>query len=189
MILALECTPTSSVGDVTQTDRHGGTVLLEIDWQTWIVALGHDPSAADRARRVRAVARAQGWPVVCSRYLSTDVGDPGRSDPDGPDACFIDGLGPDHEDVVVTKHGRDVFDAAPLERVLARLRATRLVLTGVATDYGVMLAARSAVARGLRVTVVADACAATSDQAHVATLSGLPAAGAEVVDLAELEAR
>jgi nicotinamidase-related amidase len=174
---------------VTENDRRGGTVLLEIDWQTWIVALGHDPSAADGARRVRAVARAQGWPVLCSRYLSTDADDPERSDPDGPGARFVDGLGPGHGDVVVTKHGRDVFDAVALEEVLAGLRATHLVLTGVATDHGVMLAARSAVARGLRVTVVADACAGTSARAHATTLSSLPPAGAQVVDVAELETR
>jgi DNA-binding transcriptional MerR regulator/nicotinamidase-related amidase len=171
-----------------QTDPRGGTALLEIDWQPWVVGLGHDASAVARAREVRAAARARGWAVVCGRYLSTDPGDPLRSDPDGPGACFVAGLGPLPGDAVVTKHGRDVFDVADVDRVLERLGTRRLMMTGLLTDHGVALSARSALARGLVVTVVADACAGTDEAAHDEALAGLRAAGAQITRAAELGA-
>jgi nicotinamidase-related amidase len=171
------------------TDRAGGTTLLEIDWQSWIVDIGHDHSAAERAREVRRAARERGWPVVCSRYLSLDPADRLRGDPAGPAAAFLAGLGPERGDPVLTKHDRDIFDVAETTSVLTRLGTDRLVLTGVMTDHGVALAARGAAARGLAVTVVADACSASTAQAHDGTLAGLRTAGAEVIGTAELVAR
>ncbi len=174
---------------MTHTDRAGTITLLEIDWQNWIVDIGHDRSAADRAREVRHAARVRGWPVVCTRYLSRDPADQPRFDPDSPAASFLTGLGPEPGDPVVTKHDRDIFDVPETASVLARLGTERLVLTGVMTDHGVALAARAAAARGLAVTVVADACAATSAGAHDETLAGLRAAGAKVLGTAELVSR
>ncbi|MDI6105534.1 isochorismatase family protein [Actinoplanes sp. NEAU-A12] len=171
------------------TKRPRRTTLLEIDWQSWIVDMGHDVGAVDRAREVRSAARARGWPVVCSRYVSRHPEDGPRADPESPEASFVAGLGPDSGGTVVTKCSRDIFDVAETAAALARLRTEHLVLTGVMTDHGVALAARSAAARGLAVTVVADACAATSAQAHDRALADLRSAGAEIIRAAGLAAR
>ena len=135
------------------------------------------------------MARERGWPVVCSRYVSGDPGDGPRADPAGPQASFLAGLGPDRGDAVVTKSSRDIFDVPGTTAVLERLGTDRLVLTGAMTDHGVALAARSAAARGWTVTIVADACTATSIRAHDETLAGLRSAGAGIVDVAALAAR
>ncbi|MEV6601852.1 isochorismatase family protein [Actinoplanes sp. NPDC051346] len=164
----------------------GNTTLLEIDWQAWIAEMGHDSRAAVRARTVRSAARARGWPVICSRYLSADPADRSRADPHSPDASFLAGLGPEPGDPVVTKHDRDIFDVAELPALLARLHTDRLLLTGLVTDHGVALAAISAAARDWAVTVVADACAATSARAHDQTLAELRAAGIEIVGADEV---
>ncbi|OJF13721.1 cysteine hydrolase family protein [Couchioplanes caeruleus] len=164
----------------------GNTTLLEIDWQSWIAGTAHDASAAGRARRVRSAARARGWPVICSRYLSADPTDTSRADPESTDASFVAGFEPEQDDPVVTKHGRDVFDVPELPVLLDRLHTRRLLLTGLMTDHGVALAARSAAARDWAVTVVADACAATSDRAHDRTLSELRAAGIGIIGADEL---
>lgn len=163
--------------------------MLEIDWQAWIVDIGHDAVACDRAREVRSAARARGWPVVCSRYVSRDPDDGPRADPASPQSSFVAGLGPQRGDPVVTKHSRDIFDVSETTAVLARLRTDHLVLTGVMTDHGVALAARSAAARGLAVTVVADACAASNVQAHDRTLADLRSAGVDIVHAADLAQR
>ncbi|MGX6608159.1 cysteine hydrolase family protein [Micromonosporaceae bacterium Da 78-11] len=164
------------------------TTLLEIDWQSWIVDIGHVVVvvAADRAREVRSAARARGWPVVCSRYVSRDAKDGPRADPASPQSSFVAGLGPERDDLVVTKHSRDIFDVSETSAVLARLGTEHLALTGVMTDHGVALAARSAAARGLTVTVVADACAASNARAHDRALADLRSAGVEIVRAAGL---
>ncbi|MFC3385008.1 cysteine hydrolase family protein [Couchioplanes azureus] len=166
----------------------GSTTLLEIDWQAWIAEMGHDAGAADRARRVRSAARARGWPVICSRYLSADPADRPRADLRSPEASFLPGLAPEPGDPVVTKHDRDVFDVAGLPALLERLHTGHLLLTGLVTDHGVALAARSAAARDLTVTVVADACAATSARAHDRALAELRAAGIGIAGAAEVAA-
>lgn len=131
------------------------TVLLEIDWQGWIVELGHDPQAAEQARMLRAIARAHHWPVVCSRYLSLDPTDPLRADPLGAGASFVAGLGPQEEDgdEVLTKHGRDIFQIPTTAALLADLGAETVVLSGIATDGGVLLAVWGAHALGLDVAI------------------------------------
>lgn len=157
--------------------------LLEIDLQPWILDIAHDRGMAPAARRVRAAMRERGATVLCTRYLSLDLADPLRSDPEGEGARFLDGLGPGPGDIVLTKHGRDVFDNPD---VLANLRAREIdhvVFDGLLTDHGVLLAARSALDAGLRVTIAAAACAGSDEGAHRSALAALAAAGA-VVDTA-----
>ena len=156
------------------------TALLEIDFQPWIVQLAHDPGAVSRAVHVRQALRRCAAVVVCSRYLSMDAADPLRSDPDGPGACFAPGLAPEPGDVVVTKHGRDVFAEPDLEATLRQHGVGHLVITGLLTDHGVRVAAESATHLGLAVSVASDACAGSSALAHTDALSNLSAAGVTV---------
>ena len=124
--------------------------------------------------------------MICSRYLSADPADRSRADPGSADAAFLAGLGPEPGDPVVTKYGRDVFDVPELSALLGRLNTGRVLLTGLVTDHGVALAARSAAARQWAVTVVADACGATSSSAHDRTLAELRGSGIGIIAAGDL---
>lgn len=159
-------------------------VLLEIDWQNWILALSHDPCAAMRGREVRRFASSLGLPVVITRYLSPDSEDP-RGDANSPEAAFAIGFEP-RQEPVITKHDRNIFDVARTDEVLHELGADRLVITGLVTGHGVRLAAESALQRGYKVTVVSNACGDLSIEEHVRALDEIRASGADVRAAEEL---
>jgi biuret amidohydrolase len=88
-------------------------------------------------------------------------------------AEFHAGLGPLDGEFVVT-HGRNnAFYASPLEAVVNRLAAARLVIAGVATNLVVESTARHASDVGYDVVVAGDACSAASPEAHRASLAVL----------------
>ena len=151
------------------------SALLEIDWQNWILALAHDPWSAHLGREVRRLLANLGWPVISTRYLSPTPGDD-RADPDHPDAAFVDGFEPRGQPVI-TKHDRDIFDVAQTDETLRGLGVEHVVLTGLVTGHGIRLAALSALDRGYAVTVVSNACADTTAEAHLAALDELRDAG------------
>lgn len=127
-----------------------------------------------------------GWPVISTRYLSPTPGDD-RADPDHPDAAFADGFEPRGQPVI-TKHGRDIFDVAQTDETLRDLGVEHVVLTGLVTGHGIRLAALSALDRGYAVTVVSNACADTTGEAHLAALDELRAAGVVVRSADDLAA-
>ncbi|MBP1162060.1 nicotinamidase-related amidase [Rhodococcus sp. PvR044] len=157
------------------------TALIEIDFQHWIVALAHDREVVGRAALARTRFRTEGALVVCTRYLSTDPTDPMRSDPAGHGASFHPVLAPDEGDQVLTKYDRDVFTNPDLDTNLRLRGITDVVFTGIATEHGVALAARSARALGYRVSVIADACAGTTVGSHHRALAALATEGITVV--------
>ncbi|NLE78771.1 MAG: cysteine hydrolase [Rhodococcus sp.] len=159
----------------------GNTALIEIDFQHWIVALAHDRAVVDRAASVRDRLHTRGASVVCTRYLSRDRTDPMRSDPSGHGAAFHPALAPGEGDLVLTKYDRDVFTNLDLHAHLRGRGITEVVITGIATEYGVELAARSAHRLGYRVSVVAAACAGTSIEAHRRALDELAVDGITVI--------
>ena len=162
------------------------SALLEIDWQNWILALAHDPWSAHLGREVRRLLANLGWPVISTRYLSPTPGDD-RADPDHPDAAFVDGFEPRGQPVI-TKHDRDIFDVAQTDETLRGLGVEHVVLTGLVTSHGIRLAATSAQAHGYAVTVVSNACADTTREAHLAALGELRDAGVAVRSADELTA-
>ena len=74
--------------------------------------------------------------------------------------------------VVVEKTGRSAYfpGSCELPALLAARDVDTLVVTGTVTNVCVEDTVRDASATGLRVILVADACAATRDQDHNATL-------------------
>ena len=110
-----------------------------------------------------------------------------RADPDHPDAAFADGFEPRGQPVI-TKHGRDIFDVAQTDETLRGLGVEHVVLTGLVTSHGIRLAALSALDRGYAVTVVSNACADTTREAHLAALGELRDAGVAVRSADELTA-
>lgn len=157
------------------------TAVLEIDFQPWVIELGHDAAAVHRAHELRRDLRSTGSLIVCSRYLSLDTQDPLRSDPESEAAIFHSSMSPQLGDLVVTKHDRDVWTNPDLHAQLQTRGITDIVVMGFLTDYGVDLAARSALRLGYRVSVQAGGCAGSTLDAHVAALDSLADAGIDIV--------
>jgi nicotinamidase-related amidase len=117
----------------------------------WVVPGWSEPSAKDREFFGDEVAE---------RYA--------RSGDGGPDPSLA--LAP--QDLVVEKTGRSAWSpgSSDLPRLLADRGIDTVVVTGTVTNVCVEHTVRDASAAGLRVVLVADACAATRDRDHNATL-------------------
>jgi nicotinamidase-related amidase len=88
--------------------------------------------------------------------------------------------------IYLTKDTTDAFSNPWLSTQLeSTLGASRLVIAGVSVDRGVLETARTALARGYKVTVISDAVAAESAEARQAELNELKSAGAEIMTSAE----
>ena len=91
--------------------------------------------------------------------------------------------------IYLTKDTTDAFSNQWLATQLeSTLNASRLVIAGVNADGAVLETARTALARGYKVTVISDAVAAESDEALQAVLNELKSAGAEIMTSAEYNA-
>lgn len=154
--------------------------LVEIDLQGWIIDASESAGVPERARAVRDTLRSEGVSVFCTRYLSRDPGDPLRSNIDGPGVAFHELCAPEPGDVVLTKYGQDVTENPDLHTNLQLAGVTDVVLTGIATGYGVAKAAVSLRDLGYRVSVVGDACAGFTRDSHAEALTSLAADGIHV---------
>ena len=74
-----------------------------------------------------------------------------------PEREFLPDLHPREHDLVIAKHTPSFFVGTPLEQRLRGLGRTTLVFTGVATEIGVDLSAKHALALGYVPMVVEDA--------------------------------
>lgn len=96
-----------------------------------------------------------------------------RSGGDGPPSSRLAaGLSRVADDLVVEKTGRSAYfpGSSDLPALLAAREVDTLIVTGTVTNVCVEDTVRDASATGLRVILVADACAAVRDQDHNATL-------------------
>lgn len=111
-------------------------------------------------------------PVGCSRDLCerqprpmaiglSSVGAGGAA-PGGPGAEIASALKPDADDYFVLKPKQSAFFGTPLELLLQHLKASRLILTGVASDQCVLVTATEAGMRDLAVVVPRDCVASQS---------------------------
>ena len=101
------------------------------------------------------------------------------------DARVIEPLAPAGDEIVLPKTASGVFNATNIEYVLRNIGIDRIAICGVYTNQCVESAVRDAADRGFLVTLVEDACAATSQDAHDAALKTL-AGYARVLTTAEL---
>lgn len=138
----------------------------------------------DQAARAIARARARGMPVVyvvigfSSTYLEWPPGSPLFFDArdDGKVELGTWGtevhakVAPTPGDPVVIKHRVSPFYQTSLELILRQLKVDSVLLVGVSTEFVVLSAARDAHDRDLRVTVLADATAASTMEHHEAAL-------------------
>lgn len=152
----------------------------------------------DRAGRLMSGARALRVPVVSVRVaFRPDYADVVQNAPifravvaqgamaEGSwGAGFLDGLGPEPGEFVVTHNRIGAFHGSALGDVLRAIGADHLVIAGVATTSVVLTTVGQAADLGFRVTVAADACAAARADLHDAALQIM----ALVAEVAPVEA-
>lgn len=94
---------------------------------------------------------------------------------------LVDALAP--ADVHLEKIAYSAFHASRLEWVLRKCGVEHLYFTGIVTNGGVASTVRDAHVREFDCTVIADGCAAFSDELHRAAIEGLrPVATIATVD-------
>jgi ureidoacrylate peracid hydrolase len=103
--------------------------------------------------------------------------------PGGWGQQLIDPLAP--ADVVVEKVAYSAFYMTRLEWVLRKCGIEQLYFTGIVTNGGVASTVRDAHVRDFDCTVIADGCAAFSDEVHGAAIAGLPPV-AKILTIADL---
>ena len=79
-------------------------------------------------------------------------------------------VAPEEGDIVLVKRRVSCFAGTDLDLILRANAVTELVLLGGATNFVVEGTARDAVDRGFKVTVLSDACAAFTREAHDASM-------------------
>ena len=178
----------------------GGAALLVLDLQVdFVDPAGRLPISRDQISPVlaaanRAIAAANGHLAVA--YIGNEYGFwdiPGNWFRRG--AAMKNSFGSALDPLVTriagapyfAKHRGDAFSNEALERFLVSNDIGRVVLAGVYADACIYCTARSAINRGYRVTVLADAVGAASDEDRRAALRSLSRLGVEVETVADFE--
>jgi nicotinamidase/pyrazinamidase len=178
----------------------GGAALLVLDLQVdFVDPAGRLPISRDQISPVlaaanRAIAAANGHLAVA--YIGNEYGFwdiPGNWFRRG--AAMQSSFGSALDPLVTriagapyfAKHRGDAFSNDALERFLVSNDIERVVLAGVYADACIYCTARSAINRGYRVTVLADAVGAASDEDRRAALRSLSRLGVEVETVAHFE--
>lgn len=141
-------------------------VLLIVDMQQGLLSGSpkHElDSVVARIDRVAKRIRAQNGRVIFIRHTGP-TGDEFARDAAGWQ--FLPGIQRESRDPIVEKTLNDAFFATTLDAELRALEPSRVFIAGWATDFCVDATVRSAVARGHRVVVVADAHT-VSDRPHL----------------------
>ena len=158
------------------------TALVVIDLQKGIVSTPTEPHAsatvvANSARLARAF-RQRGMPVYLVRVVRT----PGAMLQPIADATppagelpadwseIVPEMGPEPSDVVITKRQWGAFYGTDLELRLRRGGTSTIVMTGIATTYGVQSTARVAYELGLQQVFAEDAMSDRSRESHRASV-------------------
>lgn len=176
--------------------------LLLIDYQQIYadgsLALPGCAAAAEKAVALRRWAEARGLAVIHVLHEATSPQAPLFA-PGSHGVQPLPGLVPGEREAVVIKRLPSSFAGTTLADLLAERGIDTLLIAGLMTHNCVDATAREAFHRGLRVAVIADACA-TRDlpgpdgivvpaaQVHAAVLAGLGDRQAEIVEAAGLMA-
>jgi nicotinamidase-related amidase len=94
----------------------------------------------------------------------------------GPSAALMRQLAPHRGDLTVLKPRHSAFFGTPLDLLLERIGARKLVITGLATDLCVQFSAADAYVHGFRLWVPEDCTAAESPERKQAALNWMRAA-------------
>ncbi len=131
-----------------------------------------------RIRELQDAFRRSGEEVIHVRvaYRTADGRDARKAFMPAPDAQPIDRderdpeilpeIAPEGDEMIFSKTSASVFNSTEIDGVLRRMGIDHLVMTGLVTDGCVELSSRDAADRGYSVTLVTDACCASTDAAH-----------------------
>ena len=157
------------------------TALVLIDLQQGIVKMPLTPhSGADVVKNAASIAnrfREKGVLVVLVNVtFSPDGADALKPEADQvmhrgplpPDwANFVPEIGPGPKDIMITKRHWGAFYGTELDLQLRRRGIQKIVLGGVATNFGVESTARAAYELGYGQVFVEDAMSSLSEEAHL----------------------
>jgi nicotinamidase-related amidase len=179
------------------------TVLLAMDCQAGIVSIYAKPPEefVARASSVLRAARKAGMPVVHVK-VGFRPGLPEvssrnklfaamKSSPQhqqlfqGAAGAIHPALGPEPDDILVTKHRVNAFTGTDLEMLLRAREVESIVLFGIATSGVVLSTLLHAFDCDYKVVVIADCCADRDAELHQALLTRLFPQRAEVLTAAE----
>lgn len=172
------------------------TALIVVDLQAGLTGLPTVHPLGDIVANTAALAdafRAEGLPVVLVNVAGTapgrtERGDGARDLPDGF-TDLLPALDQQSGDKTVTKYTWGAFHNTDLADHLDKLGVTQVVITGVATSFGVESTARQAHEHGYHVTLVTDAmtdidlAAHDNSTRHVFPALGETGATAEILAL------
>lgn len=170
----------------------GETALLLVDMQRkWLEpGHGHDQGAyfheqtatraVPNAARLLSAARAAGVEVIHTIIQSLTADGRDRSPdhrlsglhvaPGDPAAMPVADLMPLTDEILLPKTSSGVFNSTAIDYVLRNLGIRYLVVAGIMTDQCIDMAVRDGADKGYMITCVADACAARSEERHLAAL-------------------
>jgi nicotinamidase-related amidase len=113
-------------------------------------------------------ARERGIPVIyvndASEQWGHDIAARIRRAVEAPGGDVLRTLVPREHEPFLLKPGYSAFDHTALELLLREARIERILLTGAATEMCVVQTAIAAREIGLKVTILADACAAVDER-------------------------
>jgi nicotinamidase-related amidase len=155
------------------------TALILVDLQNAIVGRSVAPHSADdivkRGAAIAAAFRSKDAMVVyinvnVADFLQLEVDSPSfdpKAPPLPPSASEIaPSAGFQKGDVLVTKRHWGAFEGTDLEAQLRARGIETIVITGIATNFGVESTARSAAGRGFNLVFVEDAMGSMSAELH-----------------------
>lgn len=182
------------------------TAVLAMDVQTGIVTIYVKPQQEylDRSSSVLRAARNAGLPVIFVRVGFRpglpEVSDRNRlfaamkSNPehqklflDEKAAAIHPALGPEQNDIVVTKHRVSAFTGTDLEMILRAKEIRTLVLFGIATSGVVLSTLLEACDVDYEIFVIADCCADMDNELHRVLLDHLFPRRAQVMTAEQFE--
>lgn len=148
----------------------------------------------DTIPRITDAARRHHRPVIFSQHYSAPLEyedrawirllweSSGRGDasallppylPGSPSWQFVATVAPHPDDLVIPKTRPNFFVGTPFRSVLAARGIDTVVMTGVATERGVLTTVRDAANQGIMMVVVTDAVGSFSETAHERGLQDL----------------
>jgi nicotinamidase-related amidase len=153
--------------------------LVLIDLQRGIVARPGAPrpgtEVVEQSVRLAKAFRQKGATVV---LVHVDLGqlfavpvdrpnwDPKAPPPRVEASELVPEIGPEPGDIVITKRQWGAFYGTPLDQHLRRRGIRRIILGGIATNFGVESTARAANERGYELVLVEDAMTSVSAEGH-----------------------
>jgi len=160
--------------------RH--TALVMIDLQNWIVGRPVAPHSGgdviERSLRIGKALRKAGGTVILVRVAFSDgYGDVVKVPVDAPlilpedkmppEAVAFDArINPSKTDVVITKRQWSAFHGTELDLQLRRRGIDTVIISGIATNFGVEATARDAFANNYAAIVAEDATSSMTAEMH-----------------------